>query len=325
MDKLRFAVIGVGRMGQHHARILAGNPQVKLVAVVDAKSSTSRKIARQYNCEEYKHYTRLFDRSPVDAVVIAVPTVMHYEVASQFLERGIHCMIEKPITSTVEDAERLIALAEEKGCVLQVGHIERYNAAVRKLSEILTKPAFIECHRLGPSARITDVGVVLDLMIHDIDIILQLVNSPIVSMDAVGVNVLTDFEDIANVRMKFESGCTANLTVSRVSPKPQRKIRIFQKDTYVSLDLMPDKQSIEVYQRIPRPKALPGEPNADIVCKKLRPKKEDMLTLEHGDFIKAIVEGKTPGVTGEHARDALHVAVEVARRIREANVVQNFD
>ncbi len=323
MSKVKVAVVGIGHLGQHHARILSQNPRCELVAVVDKKGSTARRTAKQLDCEGYKHYSRILDRERVDAVSIAAPTPLHHEIASQFLERGIHCMVEKPITTTVEDAEDLIRISEEKDCILQVGHIEHYNAAVRKLRELLEKPGFIECHRLGPFvSRAASVGVVLDLMIHDIDIVLQIVNSPLVSMDAVGVSVLTDKEDIANVRMKFESGCTANLTVSRVSPKPRRKIRVFQKDCYVSIDCA--KQSMEIYRREMLPDAEKGEAQARIVRKRLRLKKEDMLTLELDDFITAVVEGRTPKVTGLHARDALHVAVEIARAIAEQNLVEKF-
>jgi predicted dehydrogenase len=323
MEKIRVGVVGVGHLGQHHARILAGLENTELTAVADSRSSAARRIAKTYECESFKHYERLIERDLVDAVSIAVPTSLHHEVASKFLNAGIHCMVEKPITTTVEDAEDLIRIAEEKNLVLQVGHIERFNAGVRKLREILDKPAFIECHRLGPFvSRVSDVGVVLDLMIHDIDIVLQIVDSPIVSMDAVGVNILTDKEDIANVRLKFESGCTANLTVSRVSPKPTRKIRVFQKDTYVSINCA--KQAIEVYKRVPKENPKPGEAQADIVRKRLRPKKEDMLTLELSDFIAAVMEEKTPNVTGHHARDALHLAVEIAHRIKEDNPYEKF-
>jgi predicted dehydrogenase len=252
----------------------------------------------------------------VDAVSIAVPTSLHHAVATKFLEAGIHCLVEKPISVTVEQAEDLIALAERKGCVLQVGHIERFNAAIRKLREFLDVPGFIECHRLGPfTTRVTDVGVVLDLMIHDIDIVFQIVNSPMISMDAVGVNILTDKEDIANVRMKFENGCTANLTVSRVSPKPTRKIRIFQKDMYVSIDYA--KQSMQLYQRVPKPNPKPGEAGAEILRKRLRIKKEDMLTLELDDFLQTILKGGRPTVSGQHARDALQTAVRIAKSIEE--------
>jgi predicted dehydrogenase len=320
MDKLRVGVIGVGHLGQHHARILAGSPLCKLVAVADTDRERLEKHSKQWGCEGFARFEEILERKMVDAVSIAVPTTLHHKVAVEFLRSGVHCMVEKPITTTVEQAEELIRLADANKCVLQVGHIERYNASIRKLREILDRPAFIECGRLGPfSARVSDVGVVLDLMIHDIDIILQIVNSPIVSMDAVGVNVLTDKEDIANVRIKFANGCTANLTASRVSPKPLRKIRVFQKDMYVSISTLPTKPSMELHQRVPRPNPKPGEANADIVIKRLRVKKEpkDMLTLELEDFLETVQRGGSPTVTGQHARDALQTAVLAARQIAD--------
>ncbi|MFP4379581.1 MAG: Gfo/Idh/MocA family oxidoreductase [Candidatus Sumerlaeia bacterium] len=316
MEKLRVATIGVGHLGQHHARLLAQNENCDLVAVVDKDISRAEKIAKQWECQAFDDYEKLLTDKMVDAVSIAVPTSLHHKVATRFLEEKVHCLVEKPITVTVEEAESLIALAEKNDCVLQVGHIERYNAAIRHLREILDVPGFVECHRLGPfSSRVSDVGVVLDLMIHDIDIVFQIVNSPLVDMDAVGVNILTDKEDIANVRMKFENGCTANLTVSRVSPKPTRKIRIFQKDMYVSIDYA--KQSMQIYQRVPKDKPKPGEAQADIVRKRKRIKKEDMLTLELDDFLKTIIKGGNPTVTGQHARDALQTAVRIAKMIEE--------
>jgi len=321
MEKVRIAAIGVGHLGQHHARILNGLPDCELVAVVDRDRRHAETIAKRINCPRaFKRYREIYDM--VDAVSIAVPTSLHHEVASEFLKRGIHCMVEKPIATTVEQAEDLIRLARENHCVLQVGHIERYNAAIRRLRELLDRPGFIECHRLGPfSSRVADVGVVLDLMIHDIDIVLQLVDSPIVSVDAMGVSILTDKEDIATVRIKFQNGCTANLTASRVSFKVQRKLRVFQRDSYVSVDYA--KQAMQYYQRIPRPGATDG-PKAEIRRKRIRLQKEDMLTLELGDFIKAVRAGAKPNVTGEHARDALGLAVQIARLIQENDVVQRL-
>lgn len=319
MSKLRIGVVGVGHLGQHHARILAGLEECELTAIADRSKERAENIAAKYGTRGFKRYRKIYDL--VDAVSIAVPTSLHHQIASEFLSRGIHCMVEKPICTTVDEAEDLIRLADENGCVLQVGHIERFNAAVRKLNKILDRPGFIECHRLGPfSPRVSDVGVVLDLMIHDIDIVLQIVKSPLVSMDAVGVPILTDKEDIANVRLKFENGCRANLTVSRVSPKSQRKIRVFQKNTYVSIDCA--RQNMEMYTRVPRKNPRKGEAKADIVRKRIRLKKEDMLTLELQDFIKTIAAGVQPQVTGEHARDALRLAVEIARVIKEQRPAQ---
>jgi len=321
MGPLKVGVVGVGHLGQHHARILAQSPLCELVAIVDRSRERAERIAKAYGAKPFRRYRKIYDL--VEAVSIAVPTSLHHAVACEFLRRGVHCLVEKPIATTVEEAEEMMNLADENNCVLQVGHIERYNAAVRRLREILDRPVFVECHRLGPfTPRVSDVGVILDLMIHDIDILLQIVQSPIVSMDAVGVNILTDKEDIANVRLKFESGCTANLTVSRVSPKPQRKIRVFQRDMYVSIDYA--RQSMELYQRVPRPNPRKGDATADILRKRLRLKREDMLTLELNDFINTVREGRTPQVTGEHARDALRLAIENAKKIAEARIGEKF-
>jgi len=321
MDKLRIAVIGAGQHGQHHARILAENPKCDLVAIVDRSRERAEEVARRWNTQGFKRYRRVFGM--VDAVSIAVPTELHHKVGADFLSRGVHCMVEKPITTTVEEAEDLIRLAREHHCVLQVGHSERYNAAIRQMRKILDKPAFVECHRLGPfDPRVAAVGVVLDLMIHDIDIVLQIVDSPLVSMDAVGVAVVSDKEDIANVRMKFANGATANLTVSRISPRKQRKIRIFQKEMYISIDCM--TQSMEVYQRVMRPKAREGEPKAEILMKRARIKKEEPLKLELADFVDAVLEGKQPAVSGESARDALQIAVEIGKAIAQSKVEEKF-
>jgi len=303
--------------GRNHARILAQNPNCDLVAVADKDPDRVQKVAEQWKAQAFTDYEDLIRDRLVDAVVIAVPTSLHHEVATKFLQNGIHCLVEKPITVTVDEAEDLIRIAREKNCVLQVGHVERYNAAIRRLrDEVLDNPGFVECHRLGPfTSRVADVGVVLDLMIHDIDIVLQIVDSPIVWIDAVGVSILTDKEDFANARIKFESGCTANLTVSRVTPKVLRKIRIFQRDTYVSINYV--KQSMQLHRRVARPGAKAGEPNADIVVKRLRLKKEDMLSLELDDFIRASTLGGDPTVTGQHARDALETAVKIAKMIEE--------
>lgn len=304
-------------MGQLHGRILHQSNDCELVAVVDKNFSHAKKVARQWECEALEDHKALLEpERKVDAVCVATPTSLHHAVAVEFLKQGVHCLVEKPITETVAQAEELISLADAHGCVLQVGHIERYNAAIRKLRDILDKPGFIECHRLGPfTSRVADVGVVLDLMIHDLDIILQIVGSPIASMDAVGVNILTEKEDFANVRIKFENGCTANITASRVTPKPMRKIRIFQKDTYVSIDYA--RQNMQIFQRVAKPDPTPGEAKADIVRKRTRLKKEDMITLEVEDFLQTIQEGKDPTVTGQHARDALQAAVSIARLIEE--------
>lgn len=312
MAKLRLGVVGVGRMGNHHARILSQHAKTELVAIVDKRESTATKISRAYNTEALVDHRDLFGK--VDAVCIAVPTILHYDVARDFLENGIHVLIEKPITATVEEAEKLIKLAREKELVLQVGHVERFNAAIQKFQELADTPVFIEAHRLGPfDPRVRDIGVVMDLMIHDLDIVLQMAGSPVKSVEAVGIPVLTENVDIANARLHFESGCIANLTASRLTPTQKRKIRVFQKGAYVSIDY--GKPAMETFRIVPDPKAKPGQPASKIVRKNERIKKEDALTAEIDNFLDSIARGVQPQVRGEHAQDALALAVEITNMI----------
>ena len=313
MDLVRVGVVGVGHLGQHHARNYSELEGCQLVGLADIDRKAANIVARKVSTQAFFDYRNLIDQ--VDAVSIVVPTSEHYRVARDFLEAGVHVLVEKPITSTVEEARGLIRLARNKKRILQVGHIERFNTAVIKLREILTKPGFIECHRLGPyDPRVRDVGVVLDLMIHDIDIILQIVRSPIVSIDAVGVPILSEREDIANARIKFKDGCTANLTVSRVTPTRMRKIRIFQPNTYVSINYQ--KQSMEVYSREDIKGAREGEPRAQIVRRRLRLKKEEPLKRELQHFVQCVRDGHDREVTGEHGHNALGVAIQIVEQLQ---------
>ena len=313
MQNVRVGVIGVGHLGQHHARNYSEMEGCQLVGVVDVDRKTAKRVASNVRCQAFFDYHVLIGQ--VDAVSIVVPTSLHHPVAKELLEAGIHVMIEKPITNTVTQARELIELARAEKRILQVGHIERFNVAVIKLQEILTNPGFIESHRLGPyDPRVRDVGVVLDLMIHDIDIILQLVHSPIVSIDALGVPILSEREDIANARIKFENGCTANLTVSRVTPNRMRKIRIFQPNMYISVDYQ--KQAMEVYRTVEIEDAREGEPAAQIVRKRLRLKKEEPLKRELMHFTHCVREGHEPMVSGEHGHNALEVAIQIVEQIQ---------
>ena len=314
MELVKVGVVGVGSLGQHHARNYKDLPDCELVGVVDTDRRAATKIASRCDCQAFFEYSTLYEM--VDAVSIVVPTEIHYPIAKDFLEHGVHVLVEKPITQEVSEARALIDLARAKDCILQVGHIERFNKAVIRLREILTRPAFIESHRLGPyDPRVRDIGVVLDLMIHDIDIVLRIVDSPLATIDAVGVPILSGREDIANARLGFENGCTANLTVSRVTPSKMRKIRIFQPDTYISLDYQ--KQSMEIYSRERIENPGEGEPAAQIVRKKIRLKREEPLKAELSHFIACVRDGVEPEVTGEHAHDALRVAIEITEKIQE--------
>ncbi|MGE5850296.1 MAG: Gfo/Idh/MocA family protein, partial [Candidatus Methylomirabilota bacterium] len=234
-QKVKVAVTGIGHLGQHHARIYAELPGVELVAVVDIAEARRREVGGKLRVPALADHRLVLDK--VDAVSIAVPTVQHHEIARDFLRAGCDVLVEKPMTRTLAEADDLVALAAASGRILQVGHSERYNGAVQVLAKEVQDPGFIEVHRMGPfPSRGTDVDVVLDLMIHDIDIVLTLVGSPVTAVSAVGVPVVSDQVDIANARIEFASGCVANLTASRVSGERLRKIRVFQRDTYFVLD-----------------------------------------------------------------------------------------
>lgn len=305
MSVLNAGVIGVGHLGKHHARILASLPDVKLAGVADIDLRTAEKIAGKVGCDPFADFRQLLPS--VEAVSLATPTPTHHELALEILNAGKHLLIEKPITETPEQAQELVQLARKKNLVLQVGHVERFNPAIRALEKILSDPRFIESHRLAPfQPRGTDVGVVLDLMIHDIDIILHLVRSPLKQIQALGVDVLTPREDIANVRLTFENGCVANLTVSRVSYKEMRKIRIFQQDCYLSLDYK--NQDGVMYRRV----------NGKIIQEAIPLEKEEPLALEIKSFVECVVNQKAPLVSGEQGKRALDVGMEIVRQIQAA-------
>ena len=316
MGKMRVAVIGVGSLGQHHARIYAENPTCELVAVVDTNPKAAKEIAKKFRTQALTDYQQLVGK--VDAVSIVVPTFLHHKVAMFFLENSIHVLVEKPITVTVQEAHDLINLSKKKKLLLQVGHIERFNMAIKRLREIATKPGFIEAHRLGPyNGRILDVGVVLDLMIHDLDIVLQLVDSPVTQIDAAGVGVYGTHEDIANVRLHFENGAIANLTASRISPVRLRKIKLFQSEMFISADYI--EQEIEVFRRVLNPNAQDGDPRVQIIRTKEKVKREEPLKLELESFLDCIRTQSEPTVKGEHARDALDLAVMITEQIHKRN------
>ena len=246
MSRMRVGVIGAGHVGAIHARIYAQLPEAELVGVCDIAPERAQAVAGPWGATPYPTVRRLLPH--VEAVSIAVPTAEHFRVAKACLARGIHVLLEKPITRTLAQADALLALAAQHQAVLQVGHVERFNSAFQGIASILREPRFIECHRLGPyTQRGTDVGVVLDLMIHDIDIVLWLVRSPVTRIEGVGVNVLSASEDIANARLTFANGAVANLTASRVTPEALRKIRLFQQETYISVDYA--AQAAKIFQR----------------------------------------------------------------------------
>ncbi|MCM8811485.1 MAG: Gfo/Idh/MocA family oxidoreductase [Candidatus Omnitrophica bacterium] len=311
MEPIKVAVVGVGHLGSIHARIYSQLESAQLVAVCDLRPEQAKTLARQYHCKAVKDFQELIGQ--VDAVSVAVPTQEHFRIAQAFLAKGIHTLVEKPITNTVEQADQLLGISAKTGAILQVGHVERFNAAFRRVRDSLSNPRFIETHRLAAfQPRGTEVGVVLDLMIHDIDILLGLVKSPVKRVDAVGVRVLTSSEDIANARIAFQNGAVANLTASRISNKAMRKFRIFQADTYVSMDLL--KQRVEIFRHLPGTKK--GRIGR-ITHERLRIAPEEPLKAELAAFLEAIQHKRPPPVSGQEARDALDLALQITRLVHQ--------
>ena len=301
-EKIKVAVIGVGYLGEHHARIYSSMNDVVLVGVVDANKSRADEIAAKYSTKAYYDYREL--PGDVQAVSIAVPTVLHHSVSLDCIKHNIDVLIEKPVTTAVDEADSLIKEARERSVLLQVGHIERFNSAYKNLLNYVGRPGFIETHRLGPYVgRGIDVDVILDLMIHDIDIILSIVKSDVVDVRASGVPVLTNNIDLANARLEFSNGCVANLTASRVSRERVRKIRIFQANTYITVDYA--QQSMGIYRRI-------IENNIPkITGEDTKLEKEEPLLSELASFINAVRNRSTPAVTGEDGREALRIAISI--------------
>jgi len=330
---VKVGVIGTGHLGQQHARVYAELPDAELAGVFDPRREAAEQTAA-------KHRTRAFDSAQAladacDALSVAAPTKHHFEIARSLLERGKHVLVEKPMTDNAAQAEELVRLAQTRGLILQVGHVERFNPVLRYLDQVAAEPRFIEAHRLSPHpGRSTDIGVVLDLMIHDLDIILHLVKSPLVQVDAVGVPVLSASEDIANARLRFANGCVANITCSRVSAERMRKIRVFTSSSYLSLDYM--RQEGQIY-RIARPdedvresgllaKLLASAGAAATVVSQFAGRtiirepvpieKDEPLKLELASFVDAVRERRAPVVSGEQGKRALDVALAIMQQIR---------
>jgi predicted dehydrogenase len=307
MKKIKIGVVGIGHLGSRQLKNYSELPQkVEFIGACDLNTENAKKLALQYNAPFISDYKDLVGK--VDAVNICTPTESHYEIAKFFLENNVHTFIEKPITTTVEQADKLIALSKENNLKLQIGHIERFNSAFTSIKHFTRNPLFIECHRLNhfPN-RSLDIGVVMDLMIHDIDIILGLIDSPIKDIQATGVNVLTHLEDIASVRITFENGCVCNLTASRISDEIMRKIRLFQKDTYISLDYV--KQEAFIYKKHKQ----------QILKHSLPIEREEPLRKELEHFIDCVCEDKKPLISGSEGREALVVALEISKKIWEAH------
>ncbi len=341
-SKVKVAVLGVGSLGKEHTRIyaeLAAAGQVEFAGIFDANADTARKIAAKHNAHIFNSVAEA--ASNADALNVVTPTVTHFELAKTLLSQGKHVLVEKPMTDNISQAAELVQLAQQKNCVLQVGHDERFNPVFKYLETVATDPRFIECHRLSPyPARSTDIGVVLDLMIHDLDVVLAFVKSPVTSVDAVGIPVLSKSEDIANARLRFANGCVANLTASRVSPERMRKIRVFSgpaNPCYISLDYRAQEGFI---YRIARE----GEQESSMLKKVLAAKlgvgkdstivsefagkrivrepvpiaKGEPLKLELQSFVNCVRDKQTPMVSGESAKRALDLAFEITRQVQQA-------
>jgi predicted dehydrogenase len=310
MQTVRTAVIGVGYLGRFHAQKYAALPDSTLVAVVDADPAARDRVAAEVGCRAVGDYREILGE--VDAVSIATPTPLHHAIARACLEHGVHVLVEKPITETLGEARDLVDLAGRKGRILQVGHLERFNPAILALEGTLTTPRFVESHRLAPfKERGTDVNVVLDLMIHDIDLIQSLVRAPIVSIDAVGTSVFSSGLDIANARIRYANGCVANTTASRISMKMERKLRLFQDDAYVSIDLQQKVLTI-----VRKPPQGSGAALGQVSIEERTYEQGDALRLEIEAFLRSIIEDRPPAVTGEDGLRALETALRITEMVQ---------
>jgi predicted dehydrogenase len=295
---VKVGVAGVGHMGKEHARIYAESKGAELVGVHDSNPDTAKKIAEKCRTRAFSSLEEMVEA--VEAASIVTPTTTHLAIAAPFLKKGKHVLVEKPIAMDTAEARELVNLADQHGAKLAVGHVERFNPVLAALEERLGRPRFIEAHRLSPyPGRSTDIGVVMDLMIHDLEIILHLVRSPVTSVDAVGVPVLSKGEDIANARIRFANGCVANLTTSRISPEKLRKIRVFQDDAYLSLDYM--KQEGEIYKRL----------DGKITRDKIPVMKGEPLKNQLEEFLDNVRQGTDPRVGGSHGFEALKLASQI--------------
>jgi len=306
-EKIAVGVVGVGYLGKYHAEKYAASSKARLVAVVDVDEERASEIAERLGTEALTDYRHLFGR--VQCVSVAVPTRLHHRVARDFIEAGIDVLVEKPIAANLDQGQDLVDSAQSKGVIFQVGHLERFNPAIRRLEGVVREPKFVECHRLAPFVeRGTDVDVVFDLMIHDIDVIASLVRSPVQRVEAVGVPVLTDKPDIANARINFANGCIANVTSSRVSLKRERKIRFFQPDAYISIDY--DQRRAQIFHKPP-----PGAGWLDIRVETLEIKDGDALSDEIESFLDCVRSREVPLVSGAEGLRALEIASVISAQL----------
>ena len=311
MSKLRVGVIGVGYLGRFHAAKYAAIDDVDLVGVVDTDKARARQVARDLGTAAYTDHSALLNQ--VDAVSIVVPTPAHYAISRAFLSRDVDVLIEKPMTTSLREADGLIDLAEQRGLIIQVGHLERFNPAVVALRDRIRQVRFIESHRLSVyKERCTDVSVVLDLMIHDIDIILNFVRSEVREIRAAGIAVISPSVDIANARLEFDNGCVANVTASRISMRNERKMRLFQRDAYISIDFANHAATIV------RPEEGPADacPVPGMAMEALQWEQGDALDAEIRAFVDAVKRRLAPEVTGQMGRDALKIALSIMEQIQ---------
>jgi len=328
MQKVRVGVVGVGHLGNHHARILSQMAEAELIGVNDIDVEKGNIAARTYGTRFFQNLDNLLNET--DAISLVVPTTAHHPLGRAILERGKDLLIEKPITETVQQAEELTSLARKKNLVLQVGHVERFNPAFQAIEQHQPNPRFIESHRMAQfNPRGTDVAVILDLMIHDIDLILSLVKSNITKIEAAGVPIVAESEDICNARLTFANGCVANITASRISARALRKMRLFQKDSYISLDFL--QKSVEIYKLVEAEFVPQGEKEKKTVVGNIPVEKvgktivyqrpeichQDMLTSEIKSFLNAVRTKTPPKVSGEDGKKALEVALKIKEKAEE--------
>ncbi|HEV3445319.1 MAG TPA: Gfo/Idh/MocA family oxidoreductase [Gemmataceae bacterium] len=331
MARLRVAVVGVGHLGKEHARILADLPDVELVGVADVNAEQSQTVARRLGCRAFANYRAFLHLA--DAAVIAVPTTAHHSVAAEFLRCGIPVLVEKPLAATLEEAESLVELGQRHRALIQVGHIERFNPALERLQEHALQPKFVQGERLGTfTGRSTDIGVVLDLMIHDLDVLVALVRSPVRSIDALGVSIFGGCEDVANARLSFANGCVANLTASRASYAAHRCMQIWGPEGFARLDfakrhltfVQPSEQvrryGLDTRTLDPASRAMLKDElfgrHLEVLAFDCNPN-ADQLTGELKDFVRCVQEGRQPRVTGEDGRDAMALATRILKSIEE--------
>lgn len=314
--KIRFGVVGAGKIGTFHARTLSKMPEVELVGISDIDMLRAQTLAWNYNSVAYDNYEDLLPQ--IDAIVVATPTQLHAQIAAKAMSKGIHCLVEKPITDSEKDAKELLKISEENNVVLQVGHVERFNPAVVEAVKHIKDPLYINMERLGPyDPRVSSIGVTLDLMIHDLDILLSIVNSPIESLDAIGASILSKHDDISNVRIKFKNGTIADITASRVTFERLRRMRVYQDQCYISVDYINSK--VKIYKKkVDPPKSLK---DIEIISPNVEKKEPIREELYH--FIDCINNSKKPVPSGEKGLNALKIALEITEKIKRYDLPRN--